>query len=104
LYIVITKHGIAGYFESNLYKNVKISILPETHTPDMFSWFPLYFPISSPIFAPAEGKLDVLLWRKTDHMKVWYEWAVFPSSNGTEIIAGASRIHNPSGRSFFIGL
>lgn len=38
-------HGFAGYFESQLYKDVMISIHPETHSPGMFSWFPIYFPI-----------------------------------------------------------
>jgi protein arginine N-methyltransferase 5 len=38
-------HGIAGYFESVLYKNIIMSILPETHSEGMFSWFPIFFPL-----------------------------------------------------------
>ena len=38
-------HGIAGYFEAVLYKDVLMSILPETHSEGMFSWFPIFFPL-----------------------------------------------------------
>ncbi|PIO26407.1 hypothetical protein AB205_0163320, partial [Aquarana catesbeiana] len=38
-------HGFAGYFQTVLYKDVTLSICPETHSPGMFSWFPILFPI-----------------------------------------------------------
>uniref|UniRef100_A0A8C1SY19 Protein arginine N-methyltransferase 5 n=1 Tax=Cyprinus carpio TaxID=7962 RepID=A0A8C1SY19_CYPCA len=38
-------HGFAGYFEATLYKDVTLSIKPETHSPGMFSWFPILFPL-----------------------------------------------------------
>jgi len=37
-------HGFAGYFKTNLYDDVEISIVPDSHTPTMMSWFPMYFP------------------------------------------------------------
>lgn len=38
-------HGFAGYFESVLYDNIKMSILPNKVSDDMhYSWFPIYFP------------------------------------------------------------
>jgi len=42
-----TVHGLVGYFESRLYGDVFISILPDSpnFSHGMFSWFPLYFPI-----------------------------------------------------------
>ena len=40
-----TVHGFGGYFESVLYKDTMISIHPHTHSPGMFSWFPIFFPI-----------------------------------------------------------
>lgn len=43
-----TLHGLAGYFEAHLYGNVGLSIHPERMSmisPDMMSWFPLYFPL-----------------------------------------------------------
>lgn len=38
-------HGFSGYFDTILYKDVKLSIVPETHSQGMFSWFPIFFPI-----------------------------------------------------------
>ena len=38
-------HGIAGYFESVLYKDVIMSIVPDAHSEEMFSWFPIFFPL-----------------------------------------------------------
>ncbi|KAK4688901.1 type II protein arginine methyltransferase, partial [Tremellales sp. Uapishka_1] len=74
-----TLHGFAGYFESHLYGNVGLSIHPENMhrvSPDMFSWFPLFFPIKSPLYLPSNAELDVNLWRLVDSRsrKVWYEW------------------------------
>lgn len=39
-------HGFAGYFDAILYGDIKISINPMTLSPGMFSWFPVFFPIS----------------------------------------------------------
>jgi len=41
-------NGIAGYFEAVLYKDVELSTRPDRidrKSPDMFSWFPVYFPL-----------------------------------------------------------
>ena len=97
-------HGIAGYFESVLYKDVTISIHPPTHSAGMFSWFPLYFPLKTPLFLPKRSQVDILIWRLTDPRKVWYEWSVVPRVHGVELIGEASGIHNPQGRSSWIGL
>eukprot|EP00189_Rhodosorus_marinus_P013204 CAMPEP_0184744622 /NCGR_PEP_ID=MMETSP0315-20130426/7327_1 /TAXON_ID=101924 /ORGANISM="Rhodosorus marinus, Strain UTEX LB 2760" /LENGTH=610 /DNA_ID=CAMNT_0027216379 /DNA_START=105 /DNA_END=1938 /DNA_ORIENTATION=- len=41
--------GLAGYFEAVLYDDVMISIRPESFSEGMFSWFPLYFPLRTPL-------------------------------------------------------
>lgn len=41
-----TMHGIGGYFDSHLYKDIDISITPSTHSPGLFSWFPMFFPLN----------------------------------------------------------
>lgn len=46
-------HGFAGYFDAELYKDVHLSIFPPTHTPNMFSWFPIYFPLRTPVHVPS---------------------------------------------------
>lgn len=41
-------HGLGGYFESVLYRDVELSTNPvtmESKSPDMISWFPIYFPL-----------------------------------------------------------
>lgn len=39
-------HGLAGYFEAHLYGSIVLSIFPDPNraTPDMMSWFPIFFP------------------------------------------------------------
>lgn len=98
-------HGLAGYFEATLYKDVVMGIHPTTHSPGMFSWFPLFFPISSPIHATPGSQLDVHVWRCSapSAKKVWYEWCVIPKAL-QDISTAQSVIHNPNGRSYWIGL
>ena len=94
-----TVHGLAGYFESCLYRDVFISILPGSpnFSEGMFSWFPLYFPLRTPLYAEKGEPLTVHIWRAVSSTKVWYEWSV--STEHTE-----SPVHNPNGRSYWIGL
>eukprot|EP01130_Rhizamoeba_saxonica_P014521 TRINITY_DN6357_c0_g1_i1.p1 TRINITY_DN6357_c0_g1~~TRINITY_DN6357_c0_g1_i1.p1 ORF type:complete len:605 (+),score=125.59 TRINITY_DN6357_c0_g1_i1:11-1825(+) len=89
-------HGFAGYFDSVLYGDINISINPPTHTPGMFSWFPLYIPLTEPLYVKKDTEVTVTIRRINDGAKVWYEWGV------TEPILTA--IHNPGGRSWWIGL
>ncbi|KAI8980873.1 PRMT5 arginine-N-methyltransferase-domain-containing protein [Pilobolus umbonatus] len=96
-------HGIAGYFESVLYKDVMISIRPETHSPGMFSWFPIFFPIRTPIQVPRGSTVIVDYWRLTDTKKVWYEWSVVVKNKQGENTA-ITAIHNVGGRSSWVGL
>ncbi|XP_068777944.1 protein arginine N-methyltransferase 5 isoform X2 [Struthio camelus] len=71
-------------------------IRPETHSPGMFSWFPIFFPIKQPLAVRAGEEVAVAFWRCTNAKKVWYEWAV------TAPVCSA--LHNPTGRSYTIGL
>ncbi|CCG82158.1 Arginine N-methyltransferase skb1 [Taphrina deformans PYCC 5710] len=72
-------HGVAGYFESILYGDVELSTVPDTidtKSPDMVSWFPIFFPLTKPLFVPADASAEVHFWRETDGRKVWYEYLV----------------------------
>lgn len=95
-------HGFAAYFECTLYKDITLSINPSTHSKDMTSWFPMYFPAISPIYLPAGGTLEISIWRLTDQRKVWYEWA-FSSSPVTGVTLD-SGISNVGGEHFWISL
>jgi protein arginine N-methyltransferase 5 len=102
----MTMHGIAGYFESVLYKDVMISIHPKTHSPGMFSWFPIFFPLRTPVFVPQGATVNVDFWRLTDNKKVWYEWRVSQTLQvgDKKFELGTTPIHNIGGRSSWIGL
>lgn len=91
-----TIHGFAGYFNARLYDNIFISIVPQTFSTGMFSWFPLYFPLKTPAYAHEGVVVEVHLWRNVNSRRVWYEWAL----TGPVV----TPIHNPNGRSYWIGL
>ncbi|KAL8574524.1 hypothetical protein ACOMHN_005901 [Nucella lapillus] len=89
-------HGLAGYFDTVLYKDVMLSILPSTHSPGMFSWFPILFPLKSPTYLTKGSKVVIDIWRRVTEKNVWYEW--------TMLHPQVLPIHNPKGRSYTIGL
>lgn len=99
-------HGLAGYFECHLYSNVGLSIHPENMhrvSPEMFSWFPIFFPFKQPIYLPGGSELEVNIWRLTSKQKVWYEWCcevylptgIPPALNGTGIGNGPATPSTP---------
>lgn len=77
-------NGIAGYFEAVLYDGgeagkVELSTRPDTidaKSKDMISWFPIFFPLKTPLYFPDDSELEISMWRQTDDRKVWYEWLV----------------------------
>ncbi|KAK9819450.1 hypothetical protein WJX74_006898 [Apatococcus lobatus] len=89
-------HGLGGYFDCVLYKDITLSTLPATHTPGMFSWFPIYFPLQDPVYCPAGAAVHASMWRCTGAHKVWYEWMLSRPA--------PTHLHNPLGRSSFVGL
>ncbi|XP_075642080.1 protein arginine N-methyltransferase 1.5 isoform X2 [Castanea sativa] len=89
-------HGFAGYFDATLYKDVHLGIEPSTATPNMFSWFAIFFPLRTPVFVHAGSSLEVHFWRCCGPSKVWYEWGVTSPC--------PSPIHNSNGRSYWVGL
>ncbi|XP_058222514.1 protein arginine N-methyltransferase 1.5 [Rhododendron vialii] len=89
-------HGFAGYFDATLYEDVHLGIEPSTATPNMFSWFPIFFPLRTPVCVRPGSPLELQLWRCCGSTKVWYEWCVTCPST--------SPIHNSNGRSYWVGL
>ena len=71
-----TVHGFSGTFECVLYKDVSISIAPHSHTEHMFSWFPLFIPLATPVRLHNGDELTANVWRFCDNRKVWYEWSL----------------------------
>lgn len=89
-------HGFAGYFDAVLYKDIHLGIEPSTATPNMFSWFAIFFPLRTPMYIPAGALLEAHFWRCVGPTKVWYEWAVTAPD--------VSATHNSNGRSYWVGL
>ncbi|KAJ4958360.1 hypothetical protein NE237_025471 [Protea cynaroides] len=89
-------HGFAGYFDATLYKDVHLGIEPSMATPNMFSWFAIFFPLRTPVCVRSGSPLEVHFWRCCGSTKVWYEWSV--TSPYT------LPIHNSNGRSYWVGL
>eukprot|EP00632_Arachnochrysis_sp_CCMP2950_P009506 CAMPEP_0185708256 /NCGR_PEP_ID=MMETSP1164-20130828/26155_1 /TAXON_ID=1104430 /ORGANISM="Chrysoreinhardia sp, Strain CCMP2950" /LENGTH=141 /DNA_ID=CAMNT_0028375701 /DNA_START=85 /DNA_END=506 /DNA_ORIENTATION=- len=109
--VPVVAHGLAGYFDADLYADVTISIHPASRSEGMFSWFPLFLPFSAPVpLEPSSSSSDgegddveahskktstglvVDLWRRSDDVRVWYEWAV--------VAPVRLPIQNPNGRSY----
>ncbi|GAB6019990.1 hypothetical protein CHUAL_002743 [Chamberlinius hualienensis] len=89
-------HGFAGYFDTVLYKDVVLSIHPQTHSLGMFSWFPIFFPIRYPIYVKKNSKVTLQFWRHVSLRKVWYEWCVTSPS--------VSTVYNLNGHAYSMGL
>ena len=95
-------NGLAGYFEAVLYGDIKLSIRPEDHSPEMFSWFPIFFPLKEPILASEGTEIIVSIWRESDSQKCWYEWQVDVQHG--EMLQFTSEIYNVNGRSSWASL
>ncbi|XP_063951475.1 protein arginine N-methyltransferase 5-like [Lytechinus pictus] len=89
-------HGFAGYFDTVLYGDIMLSTEPSTYSEGMFSWFPIFFPLKTPIHLRANSKVTVHFWRNVRSRSVWYEWSL------TEPVA--TPIHNINGQSYTISL
>ncbi|TKA35337.1 hypothetical protein B0A54_13416 [Friedmanniomyces endolithicus] len=114
-------HGLAGYFETVLYSSphklnhnnnnnseqqtVELSTNPVTmaeKSKDMISWFPIFFPLKTPLHIPDGGEMEVSMWRQTDDRKVWYEWVVEvymrvpvgEGGSGKRMRVGISELHS----------
>ena len=64
-------HGFTEYLEVRLYKETKISNLPESRTPGMFSVNPVFIPVVKYLPLKEHDKLEVHIWRNVSEDKVW---------------------------------
>ncbi|XP_072169677.1 protein arginine N-methyltransferase 5-like [Diadema setosum] len=89
-------HGFAGYFDTALYGDIMLSTEPSTYSEGMFSWFPIFFPLKTPVHLKANSQVTVHFWRNCRSRSVWYEWCL------TDPVA--TPIHNINGQSYTISL
>jgi protein arginine N-methyltransferase 5 len=92
-------HALIGYFECTLYGNILLSILPSTMTEGMFSWFPIVFPLKTPLSVKSGAHIQVHMYRCADKTKIWYEWIVKDLTSHQ-----ITPIHNINGKSYSIAL
>ncbi|KAL7063052.1 hypothetical protein AAHC03_01797 [Spirometra sp. Aus1] len=89
-------HGFAGYFDAVLFGKIDLSIHPQHHSPNMFSWFPLVFPLETPVPVRTGEQIVLHLWRCVSTRHVWYEWALTAPVT--------TKVHNAAGSAYKIGL
>ncbi|KAI1918779.1 hypothetical protein LOZ58_006161 [Ophidiomyces ophidiicola] len=90
-------HGLGGYFETVLYDDVELSTNPVTmdsKSEGMISWFPIYFPLKTPLHVTENSEVVVTMYRQTDDRRVWYEWIVevFDLQDRADSSSGARRL------------
>lgn len=83
------------FFHCDLYEDINVSINPDTYSDGLISWFPMYFPLRRPVLAEKGQQIKSHWWRCQNDKKVWYEWAVSKPT--------PQPVHNPGGRSYYIG-
>ena len=64
-------HGFGEYKEVQLYKETKISNLPETRTRGMFSLAPVFIPVVKYLPLKEHDKIQVHIWRHVRENSVW---------------------------------
>ena len=89
-------HGFAGYFDTQLYGKAYLSIVPKTYSHGMFSWYPMWFPIHTPVYVSKDDVITIHIWRKSSHSCVWFEWCLINPIK--------TPIHNPGHRSYRVNL
>lgn len=106
-------HGLAGYFTARLYKDICLSIKPDTHTVDLISWFPLFFPLEQAMYLTDDTELEVSMERQCSQGSVWYSWSlesfiflVVPGKHSDDVQVrvrtNVSKIHNHGGCGFVV--
>ncbi|XP_053677730.1 protein arginine N-methyltransferase 5 [Anopheles nili] len=83
-------NGFTGYFDTVLYKDVKLSIHPFTHTKGLASWFSMFIPLTEPVQLKEGDDITVHFWRCVASHKVWYEWSL-----SSPVV---THVHNIDGR------
>eukprot|EP01039_Chlorochromonas_danica_P003535 gene3535-3872_t len=103
-------HGFAGYFTCRLYGDITLSTLPVDHSRGMFSWFPAFLPITSPLTVCKGQEVVAQVWRcSEEHNKMWYEWSASLAnpavvSEGSTVVLHQLAIQNVDGKAYSVSL
>ncbi|VDM93259.1 unnamed protein product, partial [Litomosoides sigmodontis] len=94
--------GFAGYFTARLYGNCQLSIVPETHTKGLVSWFPALIPLRHLYCLQKGTEVIFHVERKIDMQGVWYEW--FCEFQDVDGKVKTTALQNKDGMSYFMRL
>ena len=75
-------------------QDVMISIAPQSHSPGMFSWFPLFIPLANPLRVHVDDIVTVNVWRYSA-----FEWLPCVCVDGVIILSAVAP--STSSHSFF---
>merc|ERR1711990_806826 len=90
-------HGLIGFFDTVLYKDITFTIVPKEHAKickEMLSWFPIIFPFKRAFAVLRGNQMRVSLWRKVTSKAVWYEWMAEVIQKETGFVTYTTSIHN----------
>ncbi|MCP9259307.1 Protein arginine N-methyltransferase [Dirofilaria immitis] len=94
--------GFAGYFVAQLYRNCQLSIVPQTHTKGLVSWFSALIPLRHLYRLQKGTEVIFHIERKIDTRGVWYEWfCEFKDIDGK---VKTTPLQNKDGLSYFMRL
>ncbi|KAH0795738.1 protein arginine N-methyltransferase 5-like [Histomonas meleagridis] len=89
--------GFGGWFEAELFDDVKISISPlEDEANGFSSWYPIYLPLHEQIKVFPDDVIKLEIERKGNEDYVWYEWKLLEPKE--------LEIQNKDGSTFKMGL
>ncbi|VIO91830.1 Uncharacterized protein BM_BM2581 [Brugia malayi] len=94
--------GFAGYFTARLYRNCQLSIVPQTHTKGLVSWFPALIPLRHLYRLQKGTEVIFHVERKIDTRGVWYEW--FCEFQNVDGKTKTTPLQNKDGMSYFMRL
>eukprot|EP01033_Poteriospumella_lacustris_P011260 gene11260-8004_t len=119
-YVVhLHSHATYGGAAQPVFQDIVFSTVPEqigTLSPGMFSWFPMYFPMTHPVSVRAGDAVDVNMWRCVDGDRMWYEWSIRaraaassgspppPPPTTAATVGPLAAVQNTLGRAFHVQL
>ncbi|KAI3642484.1 hypothetical protein MP228_012039 [Amoeboaphelidium protococcarum] len=101
--------AVAGYFDCELIKDsqsvdTKISIVPESGTDGLNSWFPIIFNLEEPVIIEPSQSVCIQFKRKRDSHSMWYEWQVNVLDQISAEVKYVSKVYNLDGQHYKIEL
>ncbi|KAI3640560.1 hypothetical protein MIR68_001438 [Amoeboaphelidium protococcarum] len=101
--------AIAGYFDCELIQDslssdTLISIVPESKTDGLNSWFPILFNLEKSVVVEPSQSVCVQFRRYRDSNSMWYEWQVQIHGDMIDEVRHVSKVQNLNGQHYKVEL